>query len=234
MFRFRRPSPALVIACTALFLALGGGAYAATSTPDGSVSHDKLANNAVWHNNVRQGSIHLDSLSGWVQNQLTEPGPRGPRGPMGPMGPRGPQGATGPKGDPGHQGRGGFNCAFYSVEKYTGTVGTGAIATAACDPNDATHSQKYAAIAGGVQNTDSNTNMTTNAWPVPVTASFPGRMDWNTFTPMAGRLDGWIVQFGNSTHQGAQDNNLAVWALCVPVSDDGGQIPVVTNSTTTG
>jgi hypothetical protein len=56
-------------------------------------------------------------------------------------------------------------------------------------------------------------------------------MDWNTFTPIPSRLDGWIVQFG---HTGTQDNNLAVWALCVPVADDGGNIPVVVNSTTTG
>jgi hypothetical protein len=90
------------------------------------------------------------------------------------------------------------------------------------------------AISGGVQDTDSSTNMTTNANPLPVVASFPGRMDYSTFTPKPGRLDGWIVQFGNSSISGTQDNNLAVWALCVPASDDGGKVPVVVNSTTTG
>lgn len=232
MFHFRRPSPAFAIACTALFLALGGGAYAAaTAIPNGSVNHAALADNAVWHNNIKGGAVHMDSLSPFVQGQLSKPGPRGP------MGPRGPKGATGPKGstgDKGVTGRTGMNGAFYSVENYTGTVSTGAIATAACDPNDATNSQKYDAISGGVQATDAATNMTTNANPLPVVASFPGRMDWSTFTPKPGRLDGWIVQFGNSSIQGTQDNNLVVWALCVPVANNGGSIPVVTNSTTTG
>lgn len=231
VFRFRRPSPALVIACTALFLAMGGGAYAAaTSIPDGSVSHAKLADNSVWHNNIQNGSVHMDSLSNSVQHQLAKTGPRGP---MGPAGPKGPKGGTGPKGDTGPKGPSGFNGAFYSVEKYSGTVSTGGIATAACDPKNATNSQKYVAISGGVQDTDSNTNMTTNAWPLDIAASFPGRMNYSNFTPLAGRLDGWIVQFANNTHQGTQDNNLAVWALCVPTSDDGGKVPVVTNSTTT-
>ncbi|HEY3551464.1 MAG TPA: hypothetical protein VGK69_10485 [Gaiellaceae bacterium] len=73
----------------------------------------------------------------------------------------------------------------------------GAIATAACDPNDAVNSQKYVAISGGVQDTDSGTNMTTNTSQVAVAASFPERMDFNTFTPKPFRLDGWIVQFAH-------------------------------------
>jgi hypothetical protein len=229
VLRFRRPSPALVVAFTALFVALGGGAYAAaTSIQNGSVTHPKLAQAAVWHDNIKDGAVHNDSLSPGVQKQLAKPGPRGARGPKGP---KGPKGDTGPKGKTGATG---FNGAFYSVENYTGAVSTGAIATAACDPTDEANSEKYDAISGGVQDTDSSTNMTTNANPLPIVASFPGRMDYNTFTPKPGRLDGWIVQFGNSSIQGTQDNNLVVWALCVPVADDGGNIPVVTNSTTTG
>ena len=90
-----------------------------------------------------------------------------------------------------------------------------------------TNSQKYVAISGGVQDTDSGTNMTTNDDQVAIAASFPGRMDFNTFTPKPFRTDGWIVQFA---HVGAQDDNLAVWALCVPVADFGGSIPVHVNS----
>ena len=122
-------------------------------------------------------------------------------------------------------GKPGFSGAFYVDQTYTETVGVGAIATAACDPTDDTNSQKYIAISGGVQDTDSSTDMTTNNNQVAVAASFPGRMDWNTYTPKAGRLDGWIVQFA---HVGSQDNNLAVWALCVPKSDFGGSLPVHT------
>jgi hypothetical protein len=113
------------------------------------------------------------------------------------------------------------------VQDYSETVGVGAIATAACDPNNDSNSQNYAAITGGVQDTDSATDMTANDNQVAVAASFPGRMNWNTNTPKQYRLDGWIVQF---VHVGSQDDNLAVWALCVPVSDFGGSIPVHVNS----
>ena len=216
MSRFRRPSPALIVASTALFLALGGGAYAAASNvPNGSIGHAQLADNAVWHNNIKNGSVQQDSLSPAVQDQLKKAGTPGPRGPKGAVG------------------ASGFNGAFYSVEDYNGTVSTGAVATAACNPNNTTNSEKYVAIAGGVQDTDSNTNMTTNANPLPIVASFPGRMNYTNYTPLSGRLDGWIIQFGNSSIQSTQDNNLAVWALCVPKSDDGGSVPVHVNSTTT-
>ena len=153
-------------------------------------------------------------------------GVQGPQGLQGPAGPKGDTGATGATGPQGPQGTSGFAGAFYSVERYTETIGVGAIATAACDPNDATNSQNYVAISGGVQDTDSATDMTTNNNQVAVAASFPGRMDFSTFTPKPGRLDGWIIQFA---HVGAQDNNLAVWALCVPVADFGNDLPVHTN-----
>ena len=213
MHRIRRPSPALVIACTALFVALGGGAYAATtSIPNGSVTHSKLADNSVWHNNIKSGAVEMDSLSPGVQSQLQKAGQPGPKGP---------QGAPGASG---------FKGAFYSVQNYTETVSTGAVATAACDPNSDTRSKQFVAISGGVQDTDKSTNMTTNANPLEIAASFPGRMNYHNFTPKPGRLDGWIIQFGNSATFGTQDNNLVVWALCVPKADFGSSgIPVVTN-----
>lgn len=74
--------------------------------------------------------------------------------------------------------------------------------------------------------------MTANNSQVSVAASFPGRMDFGTFTPKPGRLDGWIIQFSHAGTQ-SQDNNLVVWALCVPASDFGANVPIHTNSTTT-
>ncbi|HEY2371386.1 MAG TPA: hypothetical protein VGH82_02450 [Gaiellaceae bacterium] len=159
-------------------------------------------------------------------------GPKGDKGDTGAQGPKGDTGAQGPAGPAGPQGAAGasgFAGAFYSVETYTEQIGVGAIATAACDPNDATNSQNYVAISGGVQDTDNATDMTASSSQVAVAASFPGRMDWGTFTPLPGRTDGWIVQFA---HVGTADTNLAVWALCFPVSDFGGNVPVVTNSGT--
>ncbi len=101
--------------------------------------------------------------------------------------------------------------AVYRVENYQN--GGGGDATVACAKNDAT-SQKYTAIAGGVQagHTGSEPGHT-GANAFSVSASFPGRMDWSTGTPKPGRLDGWIV-LGN----GQYTDNLKVWALCLPTS----------------
>ena len=105
-----------------------------------------------------------------------------------------------------------FAGAFYRVEDYQN--GGGGDATVACANTDA-KSQKYTAIAGGVQagHTGSEPGHT-GANEFAVSASFPGRMDWTTGLPKPGRLDGWIV-LGN----GQYTDNLKVWALCVPTAD---------------
>ncbi|MDX6527560.1 MAG: hypothetical protein QOI43_3071 [Gaiellales bacterium] len=48
----RRPSPSLVIASLALFVSLGGGAYAAASIPDNSVGSAQLKHHAVTSNKL--------------------------------------------------------------------------------------------------------------------------------------------------------------------------------------
>jgi len=212
----------IALGAIALALAVAGGAWAGQKYLITSSSQVKPG--SLTGVNIKNHSLKLSDLSTGTALRLH--GSRGPRGPKGSTGPQGPKGDTGPQGPPGLQGLSGFAGAFYSVQTYTETIGVGAIATAACDPNDAANSQKYVAISGGVQDTDSGTNMTTNDSQVAVAASFPGRMDFNTFSPKPFRLDGWIVQFA---HVGAQDNNLAVWALCVPVADFGGNIPVHVN-----
>jgi hypothetical protein len=73
------PSPAMVVACIALFAALGGSGYAA-----GNLVHKATASSAK-----------------------PKRGPRGKRGPAGPAGPQGvpgPKGATGDKGAQGPKG----------------------------------------------------------------------------------------------------------------------------------
>lgn len=108
----------------------------------------------------------------------------------------------------GTNGRDGLEGAVYRVEWYKN--GGGGDATVACADSES-ESQKYTAIAGGVQAGHTGSN------DFAVTASYPGRMDWSTGTPKEGRLDGWIV-LGN----GKYTENLKVWALCVPTN----QIPV--------
>jgi hypothetical protein len=96
--RMGRPSPALVLACVALFVALGGTGYAALQLPansvgskqirNGAVKNSEIANNAVTGRKVRRRSL---TASDFRASSL----PRGPRGFPGPAGPAGPTGPAG-------------------------------------------------------------------------------------------------------------------------------------------
>lgn len=91
MFRRARSqlSYANVMATVAVFVALGGSAYAAASLPRNSVGPRQLKKNAVTAPKVKDGSLLLaDFKAGQV-----------PRGPQGAPGPQGAQGVQGPKGD---------------------------------------------------------------------------------------------------------------------------------------
>jgi hypothetical protein len=57
MKRIRRPSPALVIACVALFIALGGTGYAVIKLPRNSVGTKHLKKNAVTSPKVKNNAI---------------------------------------------------------------------------------------------------------------------------------------------------------------------------------
>jgi hypothetical protein len=92
----RRPSPAMVVALLALFVALGGSAYAGMNLPKNSVGTAALRKGAVTgaklHNNaVTSSKVKAHSLlaSDFKTGQL----PQGPQGRQGPPGP-----ATGPAG----------------------------------------------------------------------------------------------------------------------------------------
>ena len=92
--RIRRPSPAMVVACTALAISLGGVSYAATSLPRNSVGSAQLKPNAVNSAKVANGSLlRVDFKKG----QLSA----GSAGGAGPAGPKGDTGPKGEKGDPG-------------------------------------------------------------------------------------------------------------------------------------
>lgn len=184
---------------------------------------------------IKDGTIRVVDLSPGVQDKLAKTGkdgedgedgaqgpagPQGPQGPQGPAGPstgvpgpQGPQGARGPAGEQGptgaqgQAGRDGLAGAVYRTLTYTN--GGGGSATVACADDD-TASRAYTAIAGGVQG-DTVADQGEDGFAI--TASFPGRMDWDAGTPKADRLDGWIV-LGN----GEYTETLTVWALCVPTN----------------
>jgi hypothetical protein len=98
----RHPSPAMVVACLALLVALGGTSVAAVEQvrrnsvgPNqlqfGAVTGPKIRNNAVTSAKVRNRSL---LRADFAPGQL----PAGPTGPAGPQGPAGAQGAAGPAG----------------------------------------------------------------------------------------------------------------------------------------
>jgi hypothetical protein len=162
----------------------------------GEIQKADIASDSVGASEIIPGSVGLKSLSDQAEADLASKITTGAQGPKG------------PKGDVGPAGRDGLSGAVYRVLTYKN--GGGGDATVACaDTNE--ESMKYTAIAGGVEAGHAQAGYEVPPNDFAVTASFPGRMDWNTGKPKAGRLDGWIV-LGN----GKYTDNLRVWALCVP------------------
>ena len=77
----RRPSPALIVASVALFVALGGTGYAVTKLPRNSVGTAQLKANAVTGSKVKNKTLKLADLSPAAKAGLA--GPKGDTGPTG-------------------------------------------------------------------------------------------------------------------------------------------------------
>ncbi|HET8967938.1 MAG TPA: hypothetical protein VFN06_00745 [Gaiellaceae bacterium] len=101
----RRPSPAMVVACLALLVALGGTSVAAvTQLGRNTVNTPQLVNGAVTNPKIRNNAINSSKVanrsllrSDFAPGQLPA-GPVGPQGPAGPAGAAGAAGAAGPAG----------------------------------------------------------------------------------------------------------------------------------------
>jgi hypothetical protein len=61
--RLKAPSPALVIALIALFIALGGTSYAAIKLPKNSVGSKQLKNNAVTGSKIKNGAVTKSKIN---------------------------------------------------------------------------------------------------------------------------------------------------------------------------
>jgi len=96
----RQLSFANVVALIALFVALGGSAYAVTSLPHGSVGTAQLKNGAVTGAKVKKGSLLRSNFKAG-QLPAGAQGPAGPTGAQGPAGPTGAEGKSGPEGPAG-------------------------------------------------------------------------------------------------------------------------------------
>ncbi len=120
MHRFvsHRPSPAMTVALVALFVSLGGGAYAAVNLPRNSVGSAQLKTGAVTGAKLHGAAVsaakvkaHSLLATDFATGQLPRgaagatgaTGTTGATGPTGPQGPKGNPGETGPVGISGYQ-----------------------------------------------------------------------------------------------------------------------------------
>lgn len=110
-----QPSPAMVVACIALVVAMGGTGYAAITLPKNSVKARQIATNAVGAAEIRSGAVRSAEIR---DGALLRTDFKAGEVPVGPQGPQGPQGLQGVKGDPGEAG---FGRAFATVLSSTPT-----------------------------------------------------------------------------------------------------------------
>ena len=136
-----------VVACIALFVALGSGAYAATQLPKNSVGSKQIKKNAVNSAKVKDRSLQAVDFK---EGQL----PAGPQGPQGPKGDTGAAGAT-------------SVVARRTVEPGIGT-GTQATTTADCEAGEHL-------VGGGAGFVNSTTNA--YDFPAKVHGSVPTGAD---------------------------------------------------------
>lgn len=129
VFSRGRPSAATVAASVALFLSLGGGAYAAFTLPRHSVGTAQLRDGAVTAAKLHTGSVgaskvRLHSLlaADFRPGQLLA-GAAGPPGPTGPQGKTGPRGHTGSKGATGATGPAGPPGPGFQFTRASGLTG---------------------------------------------------------------------------------------------------------------
>jgi hypothetical protein len=223
MLKGRRFTPAMIVAMIALGVALSGTAVAGTKLITGG----QIANGTI-----KLADIHSSAKTA-LKGQRGATGAQGPVGAQGAQGSVGPQGAPGtpgtqghegeqgPQGEPGIDGKDGKDGLSGLVTRHYDYIkdssypgaGSGGIATVACDDDPAV-SQTKVAIGGGVQFLDVGRNAGTIQNPyvgeTHITDSFPGRMDWDTNTPKANRLDGWIVRLNTTPSV-----DMRVWVTCV-------------------
>ncbi len=150
----RRPSPAMVVACLALLVALGGTSIAAVNQlgrntvgtlqlRTGAVTNPKIRNNAVNSAKVAPRSL---LRSDFAPGQL-------PAGPIGPQGPTGPAGAAGPAGPAGVIGAVTVRQAEVTIQDGTAN---GQYVTRSVDANCASGEL---AISGGTGWSDNNDDL---------------------------------------------------------------------------
>jgi hypothetical protein len=116
----RCPSPALVVACLALLVALGGTSYAAVVIPRNSVGTLQLQRNAVKAAKINPNAVRTGHV---LDGTLLAADFKAGQLPSGPKGDKGDKGPKGDKGDPG--GLSGYSVvegAFVSTTTFSQTA----------------------------------------------------------------------------------------------------------------
>lgn len=108
-----------LIALLALFIALGGSAYAVGKS---SVGTPQLKNGAVSRAKLKNNAVNEKKLAGSVRAKLMQAGQAGPEGPVGPVGPKG---ATGVE-----------NLTPSTATGFAEGNGSNQYVTALCNPGD--------------------------------------------------------------------------------------------------
>jgi hypothetical protein len=101
------PTPAMLVACVALAVALGGVSYAAAVLPKNSVGTAQLKKKAVTGAKLKKNAVtgaKVKDRTLMAADFKAGHLPAGPQGPKGDTGQQGPRGETGPKGDTGAPG----------------------------------------------------------------------------------------------------------------------------------
>jgi opacity protein-like surface antigen len=132
----RLPSPAMIVACIALVVALGGASYAAAVLPKNSVGTAQLKKGAVTGAKVKNGSL---KAADFTAGQF----------PAGPQGPKGDPGAKGERGEPGPPGTVDTSHFFTKVESDARYLAAGGKSTDS-DTVDGLDSTKLLRLAGGL------------------------------------------------------------------------------------
>lgn len=102
--RVRRPSPAIIVALVALFVALGGTGYAASTLVIRSAGPQaKASDGGMWTQSGPRGNTGAQGKTG-PRGRTGRRGKTGARGKTGPTGAQGPAGAQGANGAPGAMG----------------------------------------------------------------------------------------------------------------------------------
>ena len=185
----RKLSPAMIVACIALGIALSGTGVAAVmaTLPANSVGTPQLKNDAVTSAKIRNGTlIRADFRSGALPNGIP--------GSPGPAGPQGVKGDTGPAGAPGLVGDVTQHSASVSVPAYTSvSVWSNRSVQANCDAGEK-------GLGGGTNwagEGDATQLITVLSTPI--------------FDATAKKITGWRARGGNDTNSA---KTFTVFVLC--------------------